>query len=195
MAQGRVADVRLIGLTGTAGVGKDAVAAILVRAHGFARMSFAAPLKQGLMAMFGIQAATLEDRAAKEAPIDWIGHSPRYLLQTLGTEWARQLVHPDIWIRRAERDLVHYRRISQDVAVTDVRFPNEAEWVRRMGGEVWHIHRPLPSNVVRMHSSEAGVAALRGADSLIHNDAGLEQLQDEVARAMAGELVIAKGAA
>ena len=118
--------MRFIGLTGLPQAGKDSIAATLVRTRGFARMSFAGPLKDALIVMLGLNRGDLEDPAVKEQTVAWIGKSPRQLMQTLGTEWGRELVHPDIWIRRAERLLANYRRISASVVITDVRFPNEA---------------------------------------------------------------------
>jgi len=182
--------MRLIGLTGRAGAGKDSVARVLAQQHGFSRMSFAEPIKRGLNTMLGIPMSVLEDRAAKEKPIDWLGHSPRYLMQTLGTEWARHLIHEDIWIRVAAQLLHQHRRLGGPVCITDVRFSNEAAWVRGQGGEVWHVARPLPDNVrILPHASELGVPIYAGVDSVIQNDRGLDQLADEVRRALAGECV------
>lgn len=183
--------MRLIGLTGRAGSGKDAVARILATQHGYSRMSFAEPIKRGLNSMFGIQASVFEDRSLKEKPIDWIGHSPRYLMQTLGTEWARHMVNEDIWIRVAAQLLAQHRRLGGPVCIVDVRYSNEAAWVRGQGGDLWHIARPFPENVIPLgHSSELGVPIYAGLDSVLHNDRGLEQLDDEVRRALAGERVL-----
>ncbi len=179
--------MKFVGLTGLPGVGKDSVADVLVRTHGFARMSVASPLKDALVAMLGLNRADLEDPAVKEQEIPWIGKSPRQLMQTLGTEWGRGLVHPDLWLRLAERRLVNYRRISANVVVTDVRFPKEAAWLRANGGELWHILRKNAPNVVNIHASNIPLAVLPGADSVIANDEGLDQLQDQVRRALAGE--------
>lgn len=182
--------MRIIGLTGPAGSGKDSVAKVLVSVHGYYALSFAGPLKDALIAMLEIPRATLEDRVAKETPIDWIGQSPRALMQTLGTEWGRNLVHPDIWLRNAARRLDRLRRFAGGAVITDVRFENEAAWVRRQGGEVWHVLRRVPANVTplrggtQVHASEAGIALDAAVDSVIVNDAGLEQLPDTVQRAL-----------
>ena len=183
--------MRFIGLTGLPQAGKDSIADEMVRTHGFARLSFAGPLKDALIVMLGLNRADLEDPAVKEQVIAWIGKSPRQLMQTLGTEWGRELVHPDIWIRRAERLLANYRRISSSVVITDVRFPNEAAWLRANGGELWHVLRKDTGNVVNLHASNIPLAVLPGADSVIQNDAGLDQLHDQVGRALAGECRIA----
>ena len=68
------------------------------------------------------------------------------------------------------------------VVVTDVRFPNELEFMRRRGASIWHIVRPGRENVVPLHESENGVLGDWMTDIWIHNDAGLEQLAAEVER-------------
>ena len=176
----------LIGLTGPAGAGKDTVAAILAREYDFMRMSFASPIKDALVALFGLDRAQLTG-AAKEATVDWIGKSPRQLMQTLGTEWGRQLVRDDLWIRHAERRLQYYHQISSRVVITDVRFENEAAWLRRRGGHLWHVLRNERAQV-NPHASEGGVQFdAEAGDDIIDNNHGLEQLADEVRRALPGK--------
>lgn len=188
--------VKLLGLTGFAGSGKDSVAALLARQHGFARMSFAEPIKLGLATMLRLPLSVFEDRDAKERPLESIGCSPRRLMQTLGTEWGRQMVRQDLWICVADELLRQHRRLGSSVVLTDVRFDNEAQWIRAQGGEVWHVARPLPENAhVLPHASELGVVIHAGADSILHNDRGLEQLADEVTAALAGERRIQQSAA
>ena len=111
-------------------------------------------------------------------------------MQTLGTEWGRDQVHPELWIRHAQRRLDNYRRVSVNVVVTDVRFPNEADWLRANGGELWHVLRKTAPNVVNLHASNIPLAVLPGADSVITNDEGVSQLEDRVRQALAGELLV-----
>lgn len=175
----------LIGLTGPAGAGKDTVAALLVRDWGFSQLSFAGPLKDALVVMLGIPRSALNDRATKEAPIDWIGKSPRQLMQTLGTEWGRQLVHDDLWIRHAERRLANMRRYSDRVTITDVRFENEARWVRAQGGTIWHIRRTADAAAVNPHESEHGVRFNADAgDDVINNTSDIAHLATELQAAL-----------
>jgi len=93
--------MRLIGLTGPAGSGKDTVARLLCEQHGFVQMAFADPLRAMLKAGLGLTDEELHRRDLKEAPLEWLGKSPRQLLQTLGTEWGRQHVHPHLWLELA----------------------------------------------------------------------------------------------
>lgn len=153
----------LIGLCGPAGAGKNTVAEFLTDSDGcsFRQVAFADPLYECVSTITGLAVAQLKDRAVKEAVIPWLGKSPRQMLQSLGTEWGRQMVHDQLWIRitldRIRDDLTNGR----SVVVTDVRFDNEAEAIRQAGGEVWKVIRPgwrcLDEDAAK-HPSEAGVS-------------------------------------
>lgn len=143
--------MNLIGLIGKARVGKDAVAARLYRQHDFEQTSFAAPMKQMLAAAFPDVNFYNGDR---EAPLDWLGKSPRQLMQTLGTEWGRECIHPDLWTVLAERQIQKAReRQFHGLVLSDVRFKNEAAMILRNGGQLWHIERDT-AQVVNDHLSE-----------------------------------------
>lgn len=189
--------MRLIGLHGLAGAGKDTVADMLARSRDVSRLALAGPIKDMLIAglqPLGVTRQVLTDRTRKEQPLPGIGRSPRELMQTLGTEWGRSMA-PDLWIRIAEASLVYYRKFATAVVITDVRFENEAVWIRRQGGEIWHIIRTLHANVHSLHASEAGIPLVPGVDSVIANDRGLEQLADEVLAAWDSERVITPSSA
>lgn len=65
--------------------------------------------------------------------------SPRKILELLGTELGRDRISEGIWL-----DLVaaKYRRSIDGIVITDVRFPNEHDWVVSTGGERWGIVAP-----------------------------------------------------
>jgi hypothetical protein len=171
----------LIGLHGLAGAGKDTVAQRLYDAHDYTRMAFAQPVKDMLIAL-GVPRANLTDPGLKAEHIDWIGKTPRLLMQTLGTEWGRGLVDSELWLRHAERRLKQYRKISPHIVVTDVRFDNEARWLHTQGGRLWHIRRGYAGST-DTHSSEAGLA-IGQDDIVIFNDADVTALHDKVDRAI-----------
>src|SRR5690348_6899955 len=97
---------RLIGLTGKAGSGKDTIADRLVVNKGFTKLAFAAPMKEALNKLFGFDPSDWYDREWKETPLPGIGKSPRQLAQTLGTEWGRDTINPNLWILLAQRRMV-----------------------------------------------------------------------------------------
>lgn len=166
----------IIGLHGDAGAGKDTVGGMLV-GRGFEAIAFADPLYQAVSAITGMPVEEMKDRTKKEATIPWLGKSPRELLQTLGTEWGRNMVHDELWIMRGMNRCFGIA----NVVITDVRFDNEAEAIRRNGGVVVKIVRDeagLTGGTGR-HASEAGVS-----EHLIHerlpNNGTLDDLAAEV---------------
>ena len=146
----------LIGITGPARAGKSTVAHYLVE-HGFAEVSFAAPIKRAIATAFGIDIRDLELPDFKEANLPWLGRSPRYLLQTLGTEWGRKMVNSEVWMILAARQIERARELGHvGVIVSDVRFDNEADFILARGGLLWRIWRES-AKAVRAHESERGI--------------------------------------
>lgn len=165
----------LIGLAGKKRVGKDTAARVFA-GRGWHVDSFAAPLRALVEQIAG---PITDDN--KERGITWLGgKSRREMMQTLGTEWGRQMVHPEIWVRSLLRRVQGRRAV-----IPDVRFENEASAIREAGGIIIHITRPTaPAD--DPHVSEAGIAVQR-TDFVIHNDGSLqdflrdvEELADEI---------------
>lgn len=168
----------IVGLTGAAGAGKTTLAKHLVDHHGFTRTRFAEPLKAMLRVM-GLTAEQV-DGAEKEAPADLLeGATPRYAMQTLGTEWGRVLIGPDLWVK-AWTQLVG--SIIGPVVVDDVRFENEVEMIRRLGGTVVRIDRPGTWGG-DAHISEAGIGSL-DVDWTYENAAPIEVAGEHFANEM-----------
>mgnify|MGYP005989299519 FL=1 len=124
----------LLGITGPAGSGKTTVGDMLVSA-GWHRVKFAGPLKAMCRAM-GMTEDMIEGDL-KEAPIDWLGgKTPRYVMQTLGTEWGRDLIDPDLWVRLARREIISHLERGRNVVVDDLRFDNEHKVILDLDGAV-----------------------------------------------------------
>lgn len=166
----------LIGLAGAARSGKTTAAQPLASQHGLLHYAFAMPIKSMLAQGFNLSDDHL-DGSLKEQPLPWLGKSPRELLQLLGTEWGRGMVNADLWLLLAEQNLHSLANCfpgSRGIAISDVRFENEAAFIRQHGGVVIHILRP-DAEAVRSHSSEAGIA-ISDNDLVIHNDGDLVDL-------------------
>lgn len=187
----RDTDFVLIGLTGRAGVGKDTVGNILRTLCAVRTLALADPIRNMLSVGLDIPTDCFE-RAQKEAPITRFGKSPRQLMQTLGTEWGRQHVAPDLWTRIAEKRISGWRTQMifshiDGVAVTDIRFADEAAWIHAQGGRVWHIDSNRDGIApVSPHSSETGIDS-NLIDACIINDGSIEDLQEVVVRLFAHE--------
>jgi len=158
----------LIALTGRAGSGKSTVAAAIVKHPNAARAavaSFAKPLKRMLVELFYY---TTKDHAlasemvfgaeTKDKPLPELGGvTPRYLMQTLGTEWGRNALDPDFWVYIAASRLDRTMRNGLGTVFDDCRFENEANLVRRMGGVVIGVRGRESDAVTTDHESEHGV--------------------------------------
>ena len=169
---------KIIGITGIAGSGKSTIADILVRDFGFVRVKMAGPLKSMLRAI-GLGDEHLEGDL-KTASIHMLcGKTPRHAMQTLGTEWGRECIGPDFWVNVWCENVWHALEYGEcgGVVCDDIRFANEADAVRRIGGEIWGVSRDgvLPGT----HSSETELAHI-APDVLIHNGGTIEDLQDTV---------------
>ena len=169
----------LIGLTGNAGSGKDTVARYLESKYGFWSISFAGPIKDMICALLGCTREQLEDREWREQPLShevFGAKSPRQLMQTLGTEWGRHVVHKDIWVNKA---LETARLMSNpNIVITDVRFDNEAFAIHDDDGIVIRINRK-DAQAVAAHASEAGVSG-ELIDHNLYNDSTFEALHFQI---------------
>jgi hypothetical protein len=175
---------RIIGLTGPAGCGKTFVASMVPDA---VVVGLADPIYAALASILGIPETVLRQRATKERPIEWLGKSPRQLLQTLGTDWGRTLVAEDLWLRIARRRIEELAAAgATTIVIENVRFDNEADMVRiEMGGEVWLVDR-RPATEASPHVSEAGLSPGL-IDRVVDNTGTPEQTRAIVAAILASE--------
>lgn len=139
----------IIGICGFIGSGKDTIADYLVNTHEFRRESFANTLKDAVSAVFGwdrdmVEGRTKSAREWREQPDQWWSDrlgttiTPRLVLQLWGTEVCRKGFHDDIWIASLENKL---RNSTDNVVISDCRFPNEIKAIRDAGGIVVRVAR------------------------------------------------------
>lgn len=165
----------LIGLTGRARSGKDTAGKYLAPKLSARLYAFAHPIKEAAKFAFGLTDEHVHGHL-KETPLElYGGKTPRYILQTFGTDFARRMIVDDVWIKRAERELSLY---PTNYIITDVRFDNEAEWVRAQGGTVIQIQREN-AQAVEAHASEKGVSPGL-IDHVIDNSGTLQSLYDQL---------------
>jgi hypothetical protein len=170
--------IRIIGLAGRIGAGKTLAASMVPAAY---PLQWADPIYRGLSAMLDIPGEVLRDRTQKERAVGVGGIDvvPRDLLRTLGTEWGRELVHPDIWVRLTMRriETLHETVEATTFAICGTRFPNEVDAIRERGGEVWWIDRPgLDAG---HHASDRQIGP-DDCDRVIVNTAGPDELRAAV---------------
>ena len=120
-----VRKIRLIGIAGKARSGKDTAAKYLLNKLGgdWYIASFADPMKE-MLNVIGVDTGD----GFKDLPVNQYSVSTRHMLQTLGTEWGRNLISNDFWV-----DVFANMNAYQCVIVPDIRFENEAELIREHG--------------------------------------------------------------
>ena len=181
------------------GCGKSTVAKYLTQNTPSVNLPLAAPLKRMLATLleeFDISQADVRryiDGDWKEKPILEIPGTPtaRHLMQTLGTEWGRNLIHEDLWVQAWKRKAVR----AQVVVVDDVRFLSEYNALP--GAQVWRItnkkalkayreslprtfwHRLLRITPKRNHASEGELNSVP-VNAEIANDGTLLELYAKI---------------
>lgn len=135
---------------------------------------------------------------SKRSDEDLIKPTPRLLMQLLGTECGREILHPNIWVNSVFAD---YRRSLRNVKnvpttgmrtsmlqadypnwiITDVRFPNEADAIKQRDGVIIRVNSGRCNNDDN-HPSETGLDKYMNFDYIISNDGSIEQLIEKVRR-------------
>lgn len=140
----------IFGLVGFISSGKDTIADYLVNIHQFRRESFANTLKDAVSHVFGwnrelLEGRTKQAREWRDQVDPWWAErlkmpelTPRWVLQHWGTEVCRQGFHDDIWIASLENKL---RNSTDDIVISDCRFPNEIKSIKSAGGIVVRVTR------------------------------------------------------
>lgn len=174
--------MQIIGINGMAGVGKDTVADYLCSEFGFVKYGFADPLKAMLKAI-GVDPKT---RGEKEGVNPVFGVTNRSMMETLGTEWMRDCVAQDGWLRLASRRLAELKALNsfdavpqvRGMVICDVRYENEADWIRENGGQVWQVLRPSVTQT-SAHKSNA-ILRVPHVDKVLVNMGTIEELLHRV---------------
>ena len=122
----------IVGISGRAGSGKDTIGDHLVSHYGFSKDGLANPLKRTVQDVFSLDNDQVYDRVLREQPLEnWPGWTGRKLLQYVGTELFRNNIDENIW---AKSLCLRINKAPGLWVVTDVRFPNEREVLRRTFG-------------------------------------------------------------
>ena len=211
---------RIISIAGRISSGKDTLAEYLVTQRGFKKLSFAGSLKDSVATVFNwdrglLEGTTQESREWREQVDPWWAKrlalpdlTPRWVLQYIGTEVFRQHFHQDIWTASLENKLV---TCKDSIVITDARFQNELDTVKRVGGTTIRVHRGEepdwysdavivntdPANAewsnasarlaqLNIHPSEWSSVGLY-YDHHIYNDGTITELQQQMASILSQE--------
>jgi hypothetical protein len=161
--------------------GKSEFARILRFDHDYHVVKFADPIKdmlRGLLKSMGLRQAEVErmvEGNLKEQVIPGFETvTPRQLMQSLGTGWGREAVETEIWVNVARRKIERLLSIGDNVVVDDVRFLNELQLIKDLGGTTIRL--------VRNNARKAGENRHEGLlcneyfDIQLLNDGDVEEL-------------------
>ena len=107
---------KIIGICGFMGSGKDTIADYLEALEGRSKQSRE-------------WREQVDQWWAKR--LDMPNLTPRWVLQYWGTDVVRKKFHNDMWIAGLENRL---ENATDDIVITDCRFPNELKAIRKAGG-------------------------------------------------------------
>ena len=212
----------IIGVCGFIGSGKDTIADYLTNFHEFRRESFANSLKDAVSMVFNWDRTMLEGRTKsarewREQVDPWWAErlgmqhlTPRWVLQYWGTEVCRKGFHDDMWIASLENKL---RNSTDDIVISDCRFPNEIKSIKDAGGIVIRVKRGTDPEWYRdaadvnagekcsnyskakermdalgIHASETAWVGTK-FDAVLANDSTIDDLFEQVKNLVEGHLV------
>lgn len=196
----------LIGLCGFKGHGKNTVSSILCKKYGYIELSFASKLKDILSILFGWDRILLEGlteysrKWRNEIDTYWCeklnipNFTPNYAMEYIGTELFRNHFDENIWILFLEKELVDYLKNKKNIVVTDCRFRNEYDLLKKYGAKIISVYRlppnkdfyhykngKMPKNYENEHSSR--IAWIRfDFDFEIENYGSIENLENIIAK-------------
>jgi|SRR5215831_1535849 len=176
----------ILGLCGLKQSGKDTIAAYLVKNHGFERKAFADPLKRSVAALFGLRFQDI-DKLKMDEDVQVmvtkygeprISMSMRVLLQRYGTEAHRDVFGNCFWVDLTLPVQGFYP--GRAIVVTDVRFREEAERVKFLGGRIIYVQRDEAALVNKDQHRSEDIDFANLIDGSISNNGTLEELYDAV---------------
>lgn len=181
-------NIQIIGITGRKFSGKDTTGGYFVERHGFERLAFADPLKNAAHEIFGFNNDQLYGNE-KEIIDQYWKITPRQALQFIGTDLFRNHIcellpdmGKDIWVYVLKRKITNElkKNPAAKFVITDVRFPNELQAIKELGGITIKIKRTSVSNNDE-HESEILIDGLI-TDFVLQNDGTKEDLFDQLSK-------------
>lgn len=152
----------VIGLySSTMASGKTTVADELVENYGFTIVRFADCLKSMMVTFFeqagmssGLAEKLVHDPELKEQQLPILGgKTPRWAMQTLGTEWGRECISRRLWVEVTLNRVSALLEQGKPVVIDDMRFHEEIDALREIGAKTVRVYRP-GKKAVNGHVSE-----------------------------------------
>lgn len=187
----------IISLSGRIGSGKDTVANIIEQvspSNNWQIKKFAGKLKDIAELLTGIPKIHFEDQEFKKTsmPPEW-NMTYRDFLQRIGTEAMRNGLHENVWVNALFSDYkattiavgsnefdITEKDVLPNWLITDTRFPNELEAVKKHNGITIKVIRDSGNTVGTLHSSETALDYYTEWDYVIDNNGSIEELKAQI---------------
>lgn len=160
-----VDDMLKIGVTGYARHGKDTIADYLVLNYKFQKIALADVMKEVISIIFGWSREYIEQH--KDEIDNFWGVTPRYALQTLGTEWGQHILGEFnlfeqrtgrlLWTKQTYNYIQKFFNNNENVVISDIRFLHEAKYLKDKGFIIWRVNRPNCPFKTNSHASESEI--------------------------------------
>lgn len=167
--------MKIIALYGPQKSGKSEAAKAIALRPGWIRLSFADPLYDMLSTLLNTDSRLLDKSETAEG---LCGKTVRHALQSLGTNWGREMIGQTIWIDAMKRNLESWGDFGYNVVIDDLRFANEYTMLRKLGATILRVNRAgLDTSTVNSHSSEVDWMFFR-PDRVVENSGSVEDWAD-----------------
>jgi hypothetical protein len=175
----------IIAISGKKGSGKSTIGEIF-RDNGFILDSFANSVKDICTILFGydrnkLEGITEEDRKWREttdikySELMNKNFTPREAMILVGTYFGRNMIHPNIWIETLFNR--YYNNSNKNLLITDLRFPNEYEEIKKRGGIIIRVNRFNNDN---LHYETECLLDSYEFDYIIDNNGTKDELKDKI---------------
>ncbi len=135
-------------------------------------LPLAGPLKSMLRTLGVPEVHLTGTLVDKEVPLDLLcGRTARHAMQSLGTEWGRECIHPELWLRawkHAAEQATSAGGCPSLIIVDDLRFDNEAAYLRGLGAIIVRLFRD-GIHYEQGHASERPVPYDAGVELHVHD--------------------------
>jgi hypothetical protein len=164
--------IPVLGLGGEARSGKNFVASLVRDEFGFIPWAFANPIK---FAVYSQRECpwSLNTLFYEEKPKEL-----RERLQLFGTEMGRDIYGQQVWNKQTEAFifLAENEMKAKGVVLSDIRFPDEADFVKSLGGIVLKVNREGSglSDGLEKHRTESLISQIK-FDGIIDNTQDVDQ--------------------
>lgn len=163
----------IIGISGKKQHGKDTIAAAVQNyctdnGLRFIKLAFADALKDEVCSALTITRKHLDEHK----------HLFRVIMQWWGC-YKRDQVMKDYWVSRTFNKMLKEMNDHDVIVISDVRFLNEAERIKEIGGKLWRVNRTDLAHSLDFHPSETELDAYK-FETVFTNDSTIQSLSVNV---------------